>query len=144
MLFRSPIPDVVWKIEQPQLALIVMGVSFVGWFVVLTSTFLINHFELFGLHQVTNNLRGQPMPEPIFRTPLYYKFVRHPIYLGFIIAFWAAPTMSMGHLLFAAVTTLYIFIGIMLEERDLIDLFGDEYRRYKERVSMVLPWRRPD
>jgi protein-S-isoprenylcysteine O-methyltransferase Ste14 len=137
-----PLPTVVWQIDDPQIAMAVIGLSFVGWLIVLTSTFLINHFELFGLHQVANNLTGRPMPVPRFRTPLYYKFVRHPIYLGFIIAFWAAPTMSVGHLLFAAVTTVYIVVGILLEERDLIELFGDEYRRYKGRVSMLVPWRR--
>jgi protein-S-isoprenylcysteine O-methyltransferase Ste14 len=137
-----PIPSVVWQIDNPPLAMVVIGLSLVGWLIVLTSTFLINHFELFGLHQVANNLTGRAMPAPHFRTPLYYKFVRHPIYLGFIIAFWAAATMTVGHLLFAAVTTAYIFIGIALEERDLVTVFGDEYRHYKDRVSMVIPWRK--
>jgi protein-S-isoprenylcysteine O-methyltransferase Ste14 len=123
-----PIPTVVWQIDNPQVVLAVIGLSFAGWVIVFTSTFLINHFELFGLHQVANNLAGREMPAPRFRTPLYYKFVRHPIYLGFIIAFWAAPTMTAGHLLFAAVTTAYILVGILLEERDLVDLFGDDYR----------------
>ncbi len=138
----KPIPAVVWHIDNPQIAMAVTGLSFVGWLILLTSTFLINHFELFGLHQVANNLTGRAMPTPRFRTPLYYKFVRHPLYLGFIIAFWAAPTMTVGHLLFAAVTTAYIIIGALLEERDLIDVFGDDYRRYRERVSMLLPWRK--
>ncbi|MDO8353547.1 MAG: isoprenylcysteine carboxylmethyltransferase family protein [Aestuariivirga sp.] len=137
-----PLPAVVWNIDQPQIAMAVMGLSFVGWLTVLSSTFLINHFELFGLHQVANNLTGKPMPVQRFRAPLFYKFVRHPLYLGFIVAFWAAPTMTQGHLLFTAVTTAYIFVGIFLEERDLISFFGDEYRHYKTRVSMIIPWRK--
>jgi protein-S-isoprenylcysteine O-methyltransferase Ste14 len=137
-----PLPAVVWHVEQPEIAMALTGFSMLGWVIVFTSTFLINHFELFGLHQVANDLVGRQMPMPTFRTPLFYKFVRHPIYLGFIIAFWAAPTMSTGHLLFAAVTTAYIFVGILLEERDLVDMFGDEYRRYRQRVSMLLPWRK--
>lgn len=137
-----PMPDVVWQITDPGIATAVMGLSFFGWFLVFTSTFLINHFELFGLHQVVNNLAGRGMPAPRFKTPALYKFVRHPIYLGFIIAFWAAPAMTVGRLLFAAVTTAYIFVGIFLEERDLTELFGDDYRRYKQRVSMLVPWRK--
>lgn len=138
----QPMPAVIWKIADPRIATAVTGLSFVGWLIVLTSTFLINHFELFGLHQVANNLTGRPMPAPFFRTPLYYHFVRHPIYLGFIIAFWAAPTMTVGHLLFAAVTSAYIIVGIQLEERDLIAIFGDRYRSYKSHVAMLVPWRR--
>jgi protein-S-isoprenylcysteine O-methyltransferase Ste14 len=138
----QPMPAVVWQIADPSIAMAVIVLSFVGWLIVLTSTFLINHFELFGLHQVANNLTGRAMPAPRFRTPLYYHFVRHPIYLGFIIAFWAAPTMTVGHLLFAAVTTAYIIVGIQLEERDLVDIFGDQYRAYKSHVSMLVPWRR--
>jgi protein-S-isoprenylcysteine O-methyltransferase Ste14 len=138
----QPIPTMVWRIGDPTVAMAVMALSFIGWLIVLSSTFLINHFELFGLHQVANNLTGRPMPTARFRTPLFYRFVRHPIYLGFIIAFWAAPTMTAGHLLFAAVTTTYILVGIWLEERDLVAVFGDQYRAYKSRVSMLVPWRR--
>ena len=137
-----PMPTVIWSIQEPEMAVAIATLSFVGWVIVFMSTFLINHFELFGLHQVANNLVGREMPKPVFRTPLFYRFVRHPIYLGFIIAFWAAPTLSVGHLLFAAVTTAYIFVGIALEERDLVGMFGNEYRQYRERVSMLLPWRK--
>ena len=135
-----PIPAVVWQVTNPQIAASLLGLSLFGWILVFISTFLINHFELFGLHQVANNLTGKPMPAVHFKTPLLYNLVRHPIYLGFIIFFWAAPVMTAGHLLFAAVTTAYIFVGIVLEERDLIALFGDEYRRYRQRVSMIVPF----
>jgi methanethiol S-methyltransferase len=137
-----PIPPIVWQVGDPRFAMSTIVLSFAGWLIALSSTFLINHFELFGVQQVANNLANRPMPSTRFRTPLFYRFVRHPLYLGFIIAFWAAPTMTVGHLLFAAVTTGYIIVAIQLEERDLVDVFGDEYRRYKDRVSMLVPWRK--
>jgi protein-S-isoprenylcysteine O-methyltransferase Ste14 len=137
----QPMPAVIWRIDQPQIAMAITGLSLVGWLIVFTSTFLISHFELFGVRQVVDNLTGRTLPAPRFRTPFLYNFVRHPLYLGFIIAFWATPTMTAGHLLFAAVTTIYILIGILLEERDLTAMFGDDYRRYRDRVSMLLPWR---
>jgi len=137
-----PMPAVVWHIDNTLLANALLALSLVGWAIVLVSTFLIDHFELFGLHQVASNLTGKAMPEPKFRTPLFYKFVRHPLYFGFILAFWATPTMTIGHLLFAAGTTAYILIGILLEERDLVGAFGEDYRRYQHRVSMLIPWRK--
>jgi methanethiol S-methyltransferase len=137
-----PIPTVLWQVENPAISIALLGLSLLGWVMVLTSTFLINHFELFGLHQVVNNLTDRPMPAPRFYTPLFYKFVRHPLYLGFLIAFWVAPVMTAGHLLFAGSLTAYIFIGIIFEERDLSDLFGEDYRSYKERVSMIVPGRK--
>jgi protein-S-isoprenylcysteine O-methyltransferase Ste14 len=134
-----PIPTIIWQVTDPTAAMALTGLSLFGWLIVLISTFLINHFELFGLHQVINNLVGREMGAPRFKTPVLYKLVRHPIYLGFIIAFWATPVMTAGHFLFAAVTTAYIFVGIMLEERDLVDQFGDEYRAYRNRVGMLTP-----
>ena len=137
-----PLTAVVWEVQNPGVAVGLTTLSLVGWLIVVSSTFLLNHFELFGLHQVATNLTRSPMPEVEFRTPAYYRVVRHPIYLGFVIAFWAAPTMTAGHLLFAATTTVYIVLAIQLEERDLVEVFGDDYRRYKERVSMLVPWRK--
>ena len=138
----QPMPMVVWNIENPVAAGVATAGGFLGWFIVLYSTFLISHFELFGLTQVVTHFAGRVAEPMKFKTPGLYRLIRHPIYLGFIIAFWAAPTMTAGHLLFAAVTTAYIFVGIFLEERDLISFFGDEYRHYKTRVSMIIPWRK--
>jgi protein-S-isoprenylcysteine O-methyltransferase Ste14 len=136
----QPIQQTVWTVTNPVGAEVVRLVSWLGWGLVLISTFLINHFELFGLRQVYARLRGQTLPPPVFRTPFLYKRVRHPIYLGFLLAFWATPDMTVGHLLFAIGTTGYILVGISLEERDLIALFGDQYRRYREEVSMLIPF----
>jgi protein-S-isoprenylcysteine O-methyltransferase Ste14 len=139
----QPIPGLVWSVTNATGAAVLDAVFWIGWALVLISTFLINHFELFGLRQVYAQLRGLTLPPPEFRTPSLYKQVRHPLYLGFLLAFWATPVMTAGHLLFAVATTGYILIAIQLEERDLIALFGDQYRRYREQVSMLipLPWR---
>lgn len=138
-----PMPEIVWQASDPRLAILLLSLSLFGWLMVLLSTFMISHFELFGLRQVVAHLLDKAMPPAEFKTPGFYKVVRHPIYLGFIIAFWAAPVMTVGHLLFAAVTTAYILVGIALEERDLVSVFGDDYRRYRARVAMLVPfWRK--
>jgi protein-S-isoprenylcysteine O-methyltransferase Ste14 len=137
-----PLPEIVWVIDNPSARILLYAISALGWLTLLASTFLINHFELFGLQQVFNHWRGARVAPPAFKTPALYKYVRHPLYLGFILAFWATPRMTQGHLLFAVATTAYIFVGIFFEERDLIAHFGDEYRRYRQRVPMIFPFRR--
>src|SRR5207248_1809263 len=129
----------VWQAHDGVFALAMRAVFWSGWAVLLVSTFLINHFELFGLRQAWSQLRGRAVPEPEFRTPLFYRYVRHPIYLGFLLAFWATPTMTAGHLLFALATTGYVLVGIWFEERDLVDVFGSRYLRYREAVATLLP-----
>jgi methanethiol S-methyltransferase len=135
----QPMPTTVWNIENPVLAGVATAGGFMGWLIVLYSTFLISHFELFGLTQVVAHFAGRVVEPMKFKTPGLYRMIRHPIYLGFIIAFWSTPVMTLGHLLFAAVTTAYIFVGIYLEERDLVSMFGHEYRRYRQKVAMLVP-----
>ena len=134
-----PILEPVWTVTDPAVAAALTAISFFGWGLLFVSTFMLSHFELFGLSQVFARLFGRDLPAERFRAPLLYRLVRHPTYLGFLLAFWATPLMTAGHLLFAIATTGYILIGIQLEERDLIGLFGDQYRNYRQRVSMLLP-----
>jgi protein-S-isoprenylcysteine O-methyltransferase Ste14 len=139
-----PLPAVVWQIGDPAAAMIVQGLALLGWVIVFVSTFLISHFELFGLQQVFVHLDGRSLQPGRFRAPGLYRLVRHPLYFGFLVAFWAAPVMTLGHLLFAVATTGYVLVGIALEERDLVAAFGDEYRAYRKRVAMLIPFlRRP-
>jgi protein-S-isoprenylcysteine O-methyltransferase Ste14 len=139
--WRPIAEPIVWSVNEPVARRALLGVFWLGWGVLLISTFLINHFELFGLRQVWANLRGQQLPAPVFHTPLFYRHVRHPIYLGFVLAFWATPTMTAGHLLFAAASTGYILVGIWFEERDLVAQFGQRYLVYRDQVGMLLPKR---
>jgi len=133
-----PMTDIVWSIENALANYILLVLFFLGWGMVLLSTFLINHFDLFGLRQVYLYQKGEEYTNLGFVTPLFYKFVRHPIMLGFIIAFWATPRMTYGHLLFAAVTTMYILVAIQFEEKDLVAA-NEAYVEYKSRVSMIIP-----
>lgn len=139
-LWQPIAQPVIWQAKTPWLVETLWAVFGLGWLVVLLSTFLISHFELFGLQQVWALFRGGEPPAPEFRTPLFYKVVRHPIYAGFTVAFWVTPRMSLGHLVFAIATTAYMLIAIQFEEHDLIGVFGDRYRAYRLNVSMIVPW----
>jgi protein-S-isoprenylcysteine O-methyltransferase Ste14 len=133
-------PAPVWRVENTAGRLILHGLFGVGWVIVLLSTFLIDHLDLFGLKQVWAYWRGQTYQAPGFQTPSLYKWVRHPIYMGFIVAFWSTPEMNLGHLYFAAMCTAYILVAIHFEERDLINFHSDAYRVYRSGVSMLTPW----
>ena len=138
-LFWQPLGGVVWEVRDPVWQAVLLALFAFGWLLVLVSTFLINHFDLFGLRQVWLQLRGQPYRALKFGTPGPYKLVRHPLYLGWLFAFWATPTMTGTHLLFAFMTTAYILVAIQLEERDLVDSLGDDYVQYRRKVPMILP-----
>jgi protein-S-isoprenylcysteine O-methyltransferase Ste14 len=138
-VFWQPLGGVVWNVRDPLWAVALYSLFAFGWLLVLVSTFLINHFDLFGLRQVWLQLVGKPYKPLRFGTPGPYKLVRHPLYLGWLFAFWATPTMTGTHLLFAFVTTAYILVAIQFEERDLVDTLGDDYVRYRREVPMIIP-----
>jgi protein-S-isoprenylcysteine O-methyltransferase Ste14 len=135
----QPIPTPVWTVNHPVAAGAIDAVFWLGWAVLVASTFLLDHFELFGLSQVFMRLFGKQPSEAKFRTPLLYRYVRHPIYLGILLAVWATPAMTVGHLVYSLGITAYILIGIQLEEHDLIQQFGDRYRRYRRHAAMLVP-----
>lgn len=134
-----PMLTPIWVVENSAVQLLLRALFFTGWLIVFLGTFMINHFDLFGLRQVYLNLRNREYTDLGFRIPGFYKFVRHPIMLGFLIAFWSTPRMTAGHLLFALATTGYIFIALQLEERDLMNHFGEQYHEYRRKTSMLVP-----
>lgn len=137
-----PIPvPIIWRVDNAAAVPLLWAVFWLGWTLVLVSTFLINHFELFGLRQVYARLTGREMPVSEFKTPLFYRYVRHPLYLGVLLGLWSVPVMTAGHLLFSLGASSYIFVGIWFEERDLITQFGERYRRYRAQVGMLVPRR---
>lgn len=140
LLFAAwqPLPAVVWRAVDPRAVAAIQALSAFGWLIVFGS-FLSGHFEWFGRKRVVLNFAGRVASAIPLRTPGLYRLVRHPLYLGFMLAFWPAPVMTAGHLLFAGAMTAYMFVGIWLEERDLVAFFGDQYRQYRARVAMLLP-----
>jgi protein-S-isoprenylcysteine O-methyltransferase Ste14 len=136
-----PMGMMIWNVENPMGRIGLRALYAMGWLTVLGSTFLINHFDLFGLRQVYFNLVGRPYSPLGFRTPGPYRYVRHPLYFGWLLVFWSAPTMTAAHLVFALATTAYILVAIQFEERDLIRFYGDAYRRYRKQVPMIMPLR---
>lgn len=136
----QPVSITVWRIESPLAVALLTGVYWLGWALVLVATFLISHLELFGIKQALDTVLRLKAPDTSFKTPLLYRVVRHPMYAGFLMAFWATPHMTVGRLVFAVTCTLYIVIGSRLEEKDLLVLFGDPYRRYQQRIGRLIPF----
>lgn len=134
-----PMTSMVWQTSAPLNVLLIQLLFWFGWIVALVSTFLLDHFELFGLRQAYARMMNRTRPATAFKTPLFYRYVRHPLYVGFLLAFWSAPTMTIGHLMFAIAMTAYIFIGIWFEERDLIEQFGARYQHYRTEVGALVP-----
>lgn len=139
--YWQPMGGVVWSTDDPVLSAVLYAGFAAGWLIVLASTFLIHHFDLFGLRQVWLYLKGQPYTHLPFQTPALYRYVRHPLYFGWLLAFWMTPVMTVAHLFFAVMTTGYILVAIQLEERDLITLHGEKYQQYREQVPMIVPVR---
>ncbi|TNE52739.1 MAG: isoprenylcysteine carboxylmethyltransferase family protein [Bacteroidetes bacterium] len=139
MIYWQPMGGLVWNVENELAQHVLVGINLVGWTTVLLSTFMINHFDLFGLRQVWLYYQDKPYTYLNFRVPYLYKYMRHPLYLGFLIAFWVTPTMTITHLIFAIATTGYILLAIPLEERDLAEVHGQQYQDYRNRVPMLLP-----
>jgi protein-S-isoprenylcysteine O-methyltransferase Ste14 len=138
-VYWQPLGGMVWNIENPTARLVMYQLFGLGFGIVLIATFLINHFDLFGLRQVWLYLVGKPYTQLSFRTPLFYRYVRHPLYVGWMMAFWFTPTMTGAHLLFAIMTTAYMLAAIRWEEHDLVMVFGEKYTRYRESVPMLIP-----
>ena len=138
----QPVGGIIWSVKSGAIKTILLITYFIGWAVVMFSTFMINHFDLFGLRQVWLNYLNKRYTQLPFRIPLFYRWVRHPLYLGFLIAFWSAPVMTVSHLLFAVLTTAYIFTAIQFEEKDLIKAFDQKYHRYKKQVPMIIPFKK--
>jgi protein-S-isoprenylcysteine O-methyltransferase Ste14 len=139
----EPIGGVIWSVENPAGAALLQAIFALGLLIVLASTFMINHFDLFGLRQVYLQLVGIPYTHSQFATPFFYRYVRHPLYFGWLLFFWSTPVMTAAHAFFAFMTTAYIFVAIQFEERDLVAIHGDDYRRYREQVPMILPVKGP-
>lgn len=137
----QPMTDLIWNIEGENYVSIIKIIFWVGWGIVLISTFLISHFHLMGLQQVFENFKNKTLTDPKFKMIFFHKLVRHPLMLGFVIAFWATPTMTQGHLIFALVTTIYMFVAVkFLEEKDLLKIHGQDYKDYQKSTPMIIPF----